>query len=83
VSEIGFRQVKANSKIGTSLDKNSPNFWILARGLKEFCAQNGGLLPLPGTLPDMTATTEKFVQLQKCFSKLTTLAQYLDLPIIR
>jgi amyloid beta precursor protein binding protein 1 len=51
-----------------NLDNNTPNFWIMACALREFFKENHGLLPLPGTLPDMTSTTDRFIQLQNCFS---------------
>jgi len=51
------------------MTKSSPHFWIMARALREFCNENSGLLPLPGTLPDMTSTTTRFVELQNCFSQ--------------
>jgi amyloid beta precursor protein binding protein 1 len=57
-----------NDKRCDQLDSNTPSFWILARALRDFFTANG-VLPLPGSLPDMTSTTDRFVQLQNCFSE--------------
>ena len=51
------------------LTKDSPNFWIMARALRDFFKENNNVLPLPGTLPDMTATTARFVELQNCYAE--------------
>ena len=58
-----------NDKKCSEITSDSSNFWILARALREFREDNEGLLPVPGTLPDMTATTTMFIQLQKCFTE--------------
>lgn len=43
----------------------SPSFWILARAVKEFVANEGqGSLPVRGTIPDMIADSSKFIKLQ-------------------
>lgn len=48
------------------MNAESSKFWILAAALKEFVAnEGGGLLPVQGSIPDMTATTEGYVNLQK------------------
>jgi amyloid beta precursor protein binding protein 1 len=42
----------------------SKPFWILARALKDFVdGEGGGLLPVRGSLPDMTAETSRYVSL--------------------
>jgi len=52
----------------TNLTAHSSNFWVLAHALKGFVANEGnGLLPLNGAIPDMTASTEGYVALQKIY----------------
>ncbi|KAL1918633.1 uncharacterized protein VTP21DRAFT_2655 [Calcarisporiella thermophila] len=51
-----------------SLNAQSPNFWVIARAVRDFTAnEGGGLLPLAGTLPDMKADTERYVLLQNIY----------------
>ncbi|KAI8801063.1 hypothetical protein BJ742DRAFT_839107 [Cladochytrium replicatum] len=46
----------------------SSNFWIIARALRDFVAnEGGGLLPLAGPVPDMKADTTSFVNLQTVY----------------
>eukprot|EP00741_Cyanophora_paradoxa_P004415 tig00000802_g4285.t1 len=53
-----------------TLTKDSPAFWILADAVREFVANEGeGRLPLMGSLPDMTATTESYIELQRVFQE--------------
>lgn len=47
------------------LEKGSKSFWIMARAVKDFVENEGnGWLPLPGILPDMTAETAFYINLQ-------------------
>eukprot|EP00803_Ostreobium_quekettii_P003164 evm.model.scf_1431.4 EVM.evm.TU.scf_1431.4 scf_1431:28857-34969(-) len=47
---------------------SSSEFWILVAALKEFMESEGkGHLPLEGSLPDMTSTTEFYLQLQNIY----------------
>jgi len=49
---------------------SSSSFWILARAVREFVEkEGGGLLPLRGTLPDMTADSERYIALQKLYKE--------------
>lgn len=50
-----------------NLNKESNKFWIMVRAVKEFVASNDGWLPLPGVLPDMTAETEHYINLQNVY----------------
>ncbi|XP_052248440.1 NEDD8-activating enzyme E1 regulatory subunit-like isoform X1 [Dreissena polymorpha] len=51
-----------------NLNAESSNFWILVRSLKEFVANEGkGALPVRGTIPDMTADSERYIQLQRIY----------------
>ncbi|KAH7424562.1 hypothetical protein KP509_11G013600 [Ceratopteris richardii] len=52
------------------VNMNSPDFWVMVAALKEFIANEGeGDLPLDGTIPDMTSTTEYYVTLQKIYQE--------------
>ena len=42
-------------------------FSFLVRALDLFLAQNANQLPLSGTIPDLTATTEQYVLLQQAY----------------
>ncbi|EDS44112.1 NEDD8-activating enzyme E1 regulatory subunit [Culex quinquefasciatus] len=51
-----------------NVNKESNAFWILARALRDFVENEGaGLLPLPGVLPDMTADTASYINLQNVY----------------
>ena len=52
----------------TCINTNSSTFWLLVRALKEFVASEGkGLLPLRGTIPDMTSSSDMYIQLQRIY----------------
>lgn len=49
-----------------NITSKSTNFWIIARAIKDFVENEGnGLLPLPGTVPDMKADTTRYIALQQ------------------
>ncbi|RMD43623.1 hypothetical protein DV735_g1541, partial [Chaetothyriales sp. CBS 134920] len=50
----------------TSLSTNSANFWIIAHSIKTFYDRHS-VLPLPGSLPDMKATSSGYIQLQNIY----------------
>ncbi|KAG7192223.1 uncharacterized protein KQ657_001941 [Scheffersomyces spartinae] len=55
-------------KIASKLDLTQTSlFWIYVKALENFASKNEGLLPLPGTLPDMASNTANYVQLQKIY----------------
>lgn len=57
-----------NDPLCTQLTKSSEVLWILVRAVKEFIEQdNNGWLPVPGVIPDMTADTENFINLQNIY----------------
>lgn len=57
-----------NDKLCMQLSKNSNKFWILVRAVKDFIEQdNNGWLPMPGIIPDMTADTENYINLQNIY----------------
>ncbi|CAL5403458.1 unnamed protein product [Camellia sinensis] len=50
------------------VDSNSSDFWVMVAALKEFIANEGrGETPLEGSIPDMTSSTELYVNLQKIY----------------
>ncbi|XP_028406332.1 NEDD8-activating enzyme E1 regulatory subunit-like [Dendronephthya gigantea] len=49
-----------------TITPSSSAFWILCRALKEFVNETGNL-PLRGSIPDMTADSKRFIQLQNCY----------------
>ncbi|KAK6134731.1 hypothetical protein DH2020_031533 [Rehmannia glutinosa] len=50
------------------VNSNSSDFWVLVAALKEFIAnEGGGEAPLEGAIPDMTSSTELYVNLQKIY----------------
>ncbi|KAF3678333.1 NEDD8-activating enzyme E1 regulatory subunit [Capsicum annuum] len=52
----------------TEVDSNSSDFWVLVAALKEFIAnEGGGETPLEGSIPDMTSSTELYINLQKTY----------------
>lgn len=57
-----------NNQISSTLTSNSSDFDFLVRALQMFTAStDDNSLPLPGPIPDMTSTTENFVQLQQIY----------------
>lgn len=52
----------------TETDSSSSLFWVMVAALKEFVAnEGGGEAPLEGSIPDMTSSTELYVNLQKIY----------------
>ncbi|XP_021893763.1 NEDD8-activating enzyme E1 regulatory subunit AXR1-like isoform X4 [Carica papaya] len=50
------------------VDSNSSDFWVMVAALKEFISnEGGGEAPLEGTIPDMTSSTELYVNLQTIY----------------
>ena len=47
---------------------DSANFWITAHAIRNFHAEHG-VLPLPGTLPDMKAQSADYIELQNIYKK--------------
>jgi amyloid beta precursor protein binding protein 1 len=67
--EIPFEaQAVLDQEHADKLTKDSPKFWIMANGVKQFVANEGqGKLPILGSIPDMHSTTDFFVRLQKIY----------------
>lgn len=51
----------------TNLHKNSSQFWLLCAALKEFLLEYDDLLPVQGSLPDMTSDSERYIRLQNIY----------------
>jgi amyloid beta precursor protein binding protein 1 len=45
------------------------HFWFLCHGLKKFKEANGGLMPVPGAIPDFTATTAMYRELKQIYAQ--------------
>ncbi|ESO96926.1 hypothetical protein LOTGIDRAFT_231724 [Lottia gigantea] len=51
-----------------NLTPQSKAFWIMIRAVKQFVETDGqGALPLRGTIPDMTADSERYIKLQNIY----------------
>jgi amyloid beta precursor protein binding protein 1 len=51
-----------------NLNSESKPFWIMARAVKEFVDKEGqGLLPIRGSIPDMTADSDRYIHLQSVY----------------
>ncbi|KAI4310359.1 hypothetical protein MLD38_035342 [Melastoma candidum] len=60
------RQIINDSSV--ELHSNSSDFWVMVAALKEFVSnEGGGEAPLEGSIPDMTSSTEHYVNLQKIY----------------
>ena len=58
-----FADVNANNT-----NEKTPAFWVIVRAIKEFVAnEGGGWLPLNGSLPDMTSSSDMYMKLQKIY----------------
>mmetsp|Transcript_7492 Transcript_7492/g.24880 ORF Transcript_7492/g.24880 Transcript_7492/m.24880 type:complete len:560 (+) Transcript_7492:72-1751(+) len=58
------------SASASAASREREQFWALVAGLRAFVAGEGaGLLPLPGSLPDMTSTTDFYLALQRVFQQ--------------
>ena len=54
-----------NDDACNNLTSDSKPFWILARAVRDFVRNEGqGALPLRGSIPDMTADSERYIALQ-------------------
>ncbi|XP_071710813.1 NEDD8-activating enzyme E1 regulatory subunit AXR1-like isoform X1 [Rutidosis leptorrhynchoides] len=52
----------------SEVESGSSDFWVMVAALKEFIAnEGGGEAPLEGSIPDMTSSTELYINLQKLY----------------
>uniref|UniRef100_A0A8C9RXP0 NEDD8-activating enzyme E1 regulatory subunit n=1 Tax=Scleropages formosus TaxID=113540 RepID=A0A8C9RXP0_SCLFO len=57
-----------NAEGWKNITAQTPAFWVMARAVKEFVENEGeGKLPVRGTIPDMIADSEKFINLQNVY----------------
>jgi NEDD8-activating enzyme E1 regulatory subunit len=49
-----------------SITAESANFWVIAHSIRQFYEKHG-VLPLPGSVPDMKATSEGYIKLQNIY----------------
>ena len=56
-----------NSEAASAGTSENENFWVLSGALRLFRERNGEL-PLEGSLPDMAATTDQYVALQRVYA---------------
>lgn len=63
--ERGCKEMLSMSSC-TDLTANAPHFWIVAKAIKTFYDAHG-VLPLPGSLPDMKSTSAEYIKLQSIY----------------
>ncbi|XP_033842439.1 NEDD8-activating enzyme E1 regulatory subunit [Periophthalmus magnuspinnatus] len=57
-----------NSEQCNHINNQSSPFWVMLRAVKEFVQNEGnGNLPVRGTIPDMIADSQKFINLQNIY----------------
>uniref|UniRef100_A0A8C2W9G7 NEDD8-activating enzyme E1 regulatory subunit n=1 Tax=Cyclopterus lumpus TaxID=8103 RepID=A0A8C2W9G7_CYCLU len=57
-----------NSEECNDVTSQTPSFWVMLRAVKEFALNEGnGSLPVRGTIPDMIADSQKFINLQNVY----------------
>uniref|UniRef100_A0A3Q2D3G3 NEDD8-activating enzyme E1 regulatory subunit n=1 Tax=Cyprinodon variegatus TaxID=28743 RepID=A0A3Q2D3G3_CYPVA len=57
-----------NSEQCSNITVQSSSFWMMLRAVKEFVYNEGnGSLPVRGTIPDMIADSQKFINLQNVY----------------
>lgn len=61
----GCREMFEKDSCG-NLMADSANFWIIAAAIKSFYEKHG-ILPLPGSLPDMKAKSADYIKLQNIY----------------
>lgn len=61
----GFKEIMSMPSC-LDLTAESENFWIIANAIRKFYDTHGEL-PLPGTLPDMKATSAEYIKLQTLY----------------
>jgi amyloid beta precursor protein binding protein 1 len=57
-----------NAQETQQLSPTSASFWFIARAVQEFWTKHG-VLPLPGSLPDMKAHSNDYIALQKIYKE--------------
>ncbi|KAL4859524.1 NEDD8-activating enzyme E1 regulatory subunit AXR1 [Chlorella vulgaris] len=61
-------QAVLDDPCAASITQQSPDFWVLVAALRRFIEQEGeGQLPLEGSIPDMHASTQQYLDLQRIY----------------
>jgi len=60
-------QEQVEQVLALQTDNNKSDFWVVARAVSQF-VRDCGKLPLAGSVPDMTASTESYVRLQEIYA---------------
>jgi len=60
-----------NDEKAINLTDKTADFWFLVHALRQFVHNEGGdrLLPLMGTIPDMTSDTDRYIALQHIYNE--------------
>lgn len=67
---IGSELQRVLNDSAAEVNSSSSDFWVMVAALKEFISNEGeGDVPLDGTIPDMTSTTDYYVALQKIYQE--------------
>mmetsp|Transcript_16813 Transcript_16813/g.32787 ORF Transcript_16813/g.32787 Transcript_16813/m.32787 type:complete len:547 (-) Transcript_16813:133-1773(-) len=71
VAELFENPICGDGPLPLKLEPFNVRFWVMARALKGFVESQSGTpkLPLSGKLPDMTATTSMYVDLQRLYKE--------------
>ena len=64
----GLREIFQETNWET-LTRESSSFWWITCAINDFQKAHNGLLPLPGTLPDMKAQSADYIQLQTLYKQ--------------
>jgi hypothetical protein len=69
-SQMASEEDGSASSSGLGARKGELAFWVMAAATQSFVEQEGsGLLPVIGTIPDMTADTSTYVALQQLYAQ--------------
>lgn len=61
-------QFSTNYTMSCRLDEENLSFWLHVAAVRKFMKENNLQLPLSGVVPDMTADTVSYVELQRVYS---------------
>lgn len=57
-----------NDSCCLNVSEDSSSFWLLVRALRDFISNEGnGLLPVRGSIPDMTSSSDLYIKLQRLY----------------
>lgn len=68
--ESPIKAIFNHPHVTESATQSRSKFWLIIKALKEFIlTKNGGRLPISGTIPDMTSSSQEYIKLQAVYSK--------------